>query len=308
MIFEPKDPITLEQVLNMDLPPVIIYAIPVMLSLVLMEYVLNLRENKKVYEGKDFWASVVIGIGNLIVSAILKAASFGLILFFYNLVPWGIPYTWWSFFIAIVALDFFRYWSHRIAHEQRWLWATHVTHHSSENYNFGVSFRLSWTQHIKLIFFIPVALLGIHPVVFFIAHQCEVLYQFWLHTEMINKLPRPIEYVFTTPSHHRVHHGRNDKYIDKNYGSTFIIWDRIFGTFEPEVEKADYGITTPVDSYNPVYLVFHEWIDIFRDIAQATTWRDRWQALVSSPGKYVPTGPIRGGGNMKEEERHKNAA
>ena len=121
-------------------------------------------------------------------------------------------------------------------------------------------------------------------------------------------MPKPIEYFFTTPSHHRVHHGRNDKYLDKNYGSTFIIWDRIFGTFEPEVEKADYGITTPVNSYNPVYLVFHEWIDIFRDLRQATTWRDRWNALVAPPGKYVPTGPLRGQPILVEKEKQKEVA
>lgn len=306
-MFETKAPLTIEQVLSMDLPPVILYAIPVMLSLVLMEYILNLRENRRVYEGKDFWASVAIGIGNLTVSALLKVGTFMLILFFYNLVPWSIPYTWWSFIIAIVALDFCRYWSHRISHEQRWLWATHVTHHSSENYNFAVSFRLSWTQHIKVIFFIPVALLGIHPVVFFICHQIEVLYQFWLHTELITKLPRPIEYIFTTPSHHRVHHGRNDRYLDKNYGSTFIIWDRMFGTFEPEEEKSEYGITTPINSYNPVYLVFHEWIDIVRDLRQATNWRDRWNALVAPPGKYVPTGTLRGQVVAEKEESQKVA-
>ena len=165
-------------------------------------------------------------------------------------------------------------------------WATHVTHHSSENYNFSVSFRLSWTQHIKFIFYIPAIMLGFHPVIFFIANQLEVLYQFWIHTELIRKLPAPIEYIFVTPSHHRVHHGRNPKYIDKNYGSTFIIWDRIFGTFQEEEEQVDYGVTTPPNSYNPVYLNFHEWKAIFQDLKKARGAGDVVKILFGYPGSW----------------------
>jgi sterol desaturase/sphingolipid hydroxylase (fatty acid hydroxylase superfamily) len=199
------------------------------------------------------------------------------------MVPWSIPPVWWSYLLCIVAIDFCRYWSHRFSHQLRLIWATHITHHNSEHYNFTVSFRLSWTQHIKIIFFIPVALMGFHPVVFFIANQIEVLYQFWIHTELIKKLPAPIEYIFTTPSHHRVHHATNDKYLDKNYGSTFIIWDRMFGTFQAEEEKANYGILKPVNSYNPVWLVFHEWVDIFKDLGRYRTPRAWWRILFGSP-------------------------
>ncbi|MEM6262921.1 MAG: sterol desaturase family protein [Bacteroidota bacterium] len=268
-------------------PPLIIYAIPVMLGLVLLEFVLSQIQKRKVYEGKDLLASIFIGIGNLITTAFLNIAMFSIILFFYNVVPWTVPITWWSFILCLVILDFFRYWAHRIAHEQRFWWATHVTHHSSENYNFSVSFRLSWVQQIKLVFFIPVALCGFHPVVFFICHQIEVLYQFWIHTEFIRKLPRPIEFIFTTPSHHRVHHATNEKYLDKNYGSTFIIWDRMFGTFQPEEEQAIYGITKPPESYNPAYLVFHEFMDIVKDFFHASDWKTRWKILFGHPGWYT---------------------
>jgi hypothetical protein len=180
-------------------------------------------------------------------------------------------------------MDFCPYWAHRFAHEQRFWWSTHVVHHSSEHYNLSVSFRLSWTQNLKIVFFLPVVLLGFHPLVFFIVHQIEVLYQFWIHTELIRKLPRPIEYVFTTPSHHRVHHSVNEKYIDKNYGSTFIIWDRMFGTFEPEEEAPRYGITKPVNSYNPVFLVFHEWIEVAKDVKKAKSLKEVWVILFGSP-------------------------
>ena len=281
-----KEKLTLDQVLAMDLPPLILYAVPVMLSLVLIEFVVSQYRKRKLYQGRDLLASAGIGVGNLVVSAITKVALFAVILFFYNLVPWRVPHAWWSFLVCFVVLDFFRYWAHRIAHEQRFLWATHVTHHSSEQYNFSVSFRLSWTQHIKIVFFIPVALIGFDPFVFFICHQVAVLYQFWIHTELIKRMPAVVEYVFTTPSHHRVHHAVNDKYLDKNYGSTFILWDRMFGTFQAEEERPRYGITTPVNSYNPFYLVFHEWIDIARDLRASRSWSEVRTVLFAGPGKY----------------------
>ncbi len=261
-----KEEYTLEQLLQLDFNTVIWIAAPILISLVAIEWIYSYRKKMKSYETKDFFASLSVGLGNLALNGLQKVGLYAFILFFYNLVPWGIPHTWWSYILCFFVLDFFRYWAHRIAHEQRFLWTTHVVHHSSTKYNLSVSFRLSWIQNIKIIFFLPVIMMGFHPVVFFIIHQVEVLYQFWIHTEYIKKLPKPIEYFFTTPSHHRVHHGINKQYIDKNYGSTLIIWDRIFGTFEPEVEKPNYGITTPVNSFNPVYLVFHDVIDLTKEM------------------------------------------
>ena len=278
---------TLEAILNMDLPPIIIWAVPVMVSLVILEYVIRAIQMREHWDVKDTWAAIAVGIGNLVTSALFKTILFTIILFCYNLVPWYIPHTWWSYVLCFVVLDFCRYWAHRISHEQRFWWATHVTHHSSEQYNFTVSFRLSWVQHIKIIFFIPIPLMGFDPFVFFICNQLAVLYQFWLHTELIRKLPRPIEYLFTTPSHHRVHHGRDDKYMDKNYGSTLIIFDRIFGTFYPEEEKPDYGITKPPKGYNPAWLVFHEFVDIFRDMAKYRSLKSWWTILFGSPGHVM---------------------
>jgi sterol desaturase/sphingolipid hydroxylase (fatty acid hydroxylase superfamily) len=256
-----------------------------MIGLVLLEWALSLYQNRRIYDTKDTLAATAIGVGNLVISAFIKVATFGIIIFFYNLAPWRIPPTWWSYLLCIIWIDFWRYVAHRVAHENRFWWATHVTHHNSEMYNWSVSFRLGWTQHIKIIFFIPVALTGFHPVVFFIAHQIEVLYQFWIHTEYIRKLPKPIEYIFVTPSHHRVHHARNGKYLDRNYGSTLVIWDRIFGTFQPEEERPEYGITKPVNSYNPIYLNFHEWIDIYRDVRQSKSFREAMSMIFVRPSK-----------------------
>ncbi|TXC81675.1 sterol desaturase family protein [Luteibaculum oceani] len=266
-----KEKVTLEQITQLDFNTVIWIAAPIMFALVGLEYFITTRKNMNAYTGKDFLASAAIGFGNLFVNGLTKIGVFSIIVFFYNITPWSIPPTWWSYLLCLVVLDFCRYWAHRIAHEQRFWWSTHVVHHSSEHYNFSVSFRLSWTQNLKLVFFLPVIMMGFDPVVFFIIHQIEVLYQFWIHTELIRKLPKPIEFIFTTPSHHRVHHAKNDKYIDKNYGSTFIIWDRIFGTFQPEEEQPVYGITKPVNSYNPVVLVFHAWGDLIKDIYKRPT-------------------------------------
>lgn len=274
---------SLDYINSLDAPNIILWAAPVMVSLVLLEWGISAYQNRQIYDGMDTLAAALVGIGNLIITAILKVILFTLILFCIYIVPWSIEPVWWSFPLCLIAIDFCRYWSHRWAHEIRFLWATHVTHHSSMKYNWSVSFRLGWTQHIKIIFFLPVALMGFDPVVFFICHQIEVLYQFWIHTEYIQKLPRPIEFIFTTPSHHRVHHAKNEKYINKNYGSTFIIWDRMFGTFQPEEEQAIYGITKQIKSYNPVYLSFHEWIDIIRDANKAGNWREALSQAFGNP-------------------------
>ncbi len=278
---------TLEEVGAMDWPNIILWAAPVMFFLVFLEWGISIYQKKAVYHKKDFLAAATIGLINVGISAALKVFTFGVALFCWNLVPWKIEVTWWSFIFCFFAIDFARYWAHRIAHENRFWWATHVTHHNSSLYNLSVSFRLGWTQHIKLIFFVPVMLLGFDPFVFFICHQIAVLYQFWIHTEYIQKLSRPIEYFFTTPSHHRVHHATDEKYLDKNYGSTFIIWDRIFGTFAPEEERPTYGITKPIHTYNPIYLNFHEWRDIISDLREAKDVKEARQIVFGRPDDNV---------------------
>lgn len=280
-----KKVITYQDIINMDVPNIIVYAAPVMIGLVVAEWLITLYKKRDYYNTKDTLAATTIGLGNVALNAALKVFTFGIMLFFYNLVPWSIQPSWWSFILCLVWFDFWRYWAHRIAHENRFWWATHVTHHNSEKYNWSVSFRLGWTQNIKIIFFIPVPLAGFDPITFLICHQIEVLYQFWIHTEYIRKLPRPIEFIFTTPSHHRVHHSSNERYLDKNYGSTLIIWDRIFGTFQAEDEKPTYGITKPVNSYNPIFLNFHEWIDIVRDIRKSKSLKEAYVVTFCSPSK-----------------------
>lgn len=283
-----EKPLTYEQVIAWDLPNIIAIAGPIMIGLVVLEWYISLKKNLNYYDGKDAVAATAVGLINVALAAVLKIITFGIVLYAYNITPWSIPHTWWAFPLCLIWIDFWRYVAHRVAHESRFWWATHVTHHSSPKYNLSVSFRLGWTQYIKIIFFLPVIFTGFDPIMFFICHQIEVLYQFWIHTEYINKLPKFIEFFFTTPSHHRVHHATNDKYIDKNYGSTFIIWDRMFGTFQPEVETPVYGITKKVEKpYSPIYLCFHEWADLIRDVAKVKGVRKKLQVVFGPPRSEI---------------------
>lgn len=272
-----------------EAPNLLLYASPFMLLFVGLEFFYSKRKKLGLYSPKDLKASVGVGAGYLVATAAISMATiFTVWWVYYHLTPGFMlmPVTWWSFALCMIAYDFARYWAHRISHEQRFWWASHITHHSSEKYNLTVSFRLCWVDQVKLIFFLPLMLLGFDPIMFFIVHQIGILYQFWQHCELVKPLPRWIEYIFVTSWNHRVHHGKNAIYIDKNYGSMFMIWDRMFGTYAEPTEKPVYGVKQPLSSYNPVYLVFHEYVDIFRDMLAAKTWKDRYKALFGRPGEF----------------------
>ena len=278
-------------------PNLILYVAPILIGLALFEVGLSIRHNKSLYEGKDFLTSLIIGVVHLIEGLFTKTAFFLLVIWLYNLVPWSIPVNVATSILCFVILDFLRYWAHRLSHEINFLWATHVTHHNSTRFNLSTAFRQSWTQGIKIIFFLPISLLGFHPVVFYIVHQLALLYSFSVHTKTVKKMPRWYAYIFVTPAHHKVHHARNKKYLDKNYGSALIIWDRLFNTFEEldEAEEPEFGILDQPATFNPFYLVFHVWIDIFKKIREAGSFREVWDILMKSPGTvknghYAKTG------------------
>ena len=251
-------------------PNLIVWAAPFMFFFVLLEWYISHKQSRNLYDRKESIGSVLVGIGNVIINVALKLSMFIAVIWIYNMLPWRMSLNWWTFLPCYIIFDLCSYWSHRISHQQRFWWATHVVHHSAENYNLTVSFRLSWVQHLKLIFFLPVALLGFHPVIFFIVNQIAVLFQFWVHTEYIRKLHPAIEYILATPSNHRVHHGSQEKYINKNYAATFIFWDRIFGTYQIEEEQVEYGITHNIENKaNPLTINFHEYVDIWNDMKRA---------------------------------------
>lgn len=189
-----------------------------------------------------------------------------------------------AYVVAVLGWDFIYYWNHRLSHEVRWLWAVHSVHHSSERYNLSTALRQPWGEALTL--FVPyslLALLGVRPRVLADARAVNLIYQFWVHTEAIDKLG-PFERVFNTPSHHRAHHGSNAEYLDQNHGSILIVWDRLFGTFEPEDARVIYGLTTNIDTFNPLRVFGTEWMAIARDIATSESWRERWSFLLRGPG------------------------
>lgn len=280
-----KTPVQLNEVLQ-NSPNLILYAAPIMIALALLEILLGVMKKKKSYDTKDFLASLSIGVIHLIEGIFTKSIFFLLIIWIYNAVPWSIPVNWATSVLCFIVLDFIRFLSHKFSHEINFLWATHVTHHNSTKLNLSTAFRQSWTQWIKIIFFLPMSLLGFHPVIFYIIHQLALLYSFWVHTEMINKMPSWYGFIFVTPSHHRVHHAKNAKYLDKNFGSTFIIWDRIFHTFQEEDEKPEYGILEQPKTYNPIILVFHVWVDIFNRIKSARSIKEVLDILFKSPKDF----------------------
>ncbi|HQV83323.1 MAG TPA: sterol desaturase family protein, partial [Ornithinibacter sp.] len=186
--------------------------------------------------------------------------------------------------VALLGWDAIYYWNHRFNHESRWLWAMHVVHHSSERYNLSTALRQPVAEGLTMS--VPyglLALAGVRPSVIENARALNLIYQFWIHTEAVRSIGW-LENVLNTPSHHRVHHGTNRQYLDRNHGSILILWDRLFGTFEREDERVVYGLTTNIDTFNPVVIATHEWRDIGRDIAGATTWRERWSFLLRGPG------------------------
>lgn len=283
-----KIPMDLVAQVEKQAPNLIVWAVPFMVFFAALEMLISYLQDRKYYEKKETIGSVLVGLGNLVVSAGMKVILLYLVVWLYNVLPWRMELQWWTFIPCYIIFDFCSYWAHRISHEQRFWWATHVAHHSGEYYNLTVSFRLSWVQHIKIIFFLPIALMGFHPIVFFVTNQVAVLFQFWVHTEYIRKCPRWIEYIFATPSNHRVHHGSQEQYIDKNYGATFIIWDRMFGTYEPEVEKVKYGITTNIENKaNPFHINFHEYKDMLQDVRRAKGLRKKLFYIFGSPVKVM---------------------
>jgi sterol desaturase/sphingolipid hydroxylase (fatty acid hydroxylase superfamily) len=191
---------------------------------------------------------------------------------------------WPAWAVAVLGWDFIYYWNHRFMHESRWLWAMHVAHHSSERYNLSTALRQPVADSITVaVPYSLLALLGVRPPLIEQARALNLIYQFWIHTEAIRTVG-PLERVLNTPSHHRVHHGSNRPYLDRNHGSILIVWDKLFGTFEPETEPVVYGLTRNIHSYNPAVIATHEWVDIGRDIAGAETWRDRLSFLLRGPG------------------------
>ncbi|WP_053977669.1 sterol desaturase family protein [Mangrovimonas xylaniphaga] len=272
-----------------DFPNIIHFAIPVFILAMAIELYVTTKQNLKGYQTKDALSSIAMGIGNVLLGFISKGIVLMALFYIYNHFRiMTIPITWWSFVLLIFADDFSYYWFHRISHECRLFWASHVVHHSSEHYNLSTALRQTWSGGFySFVFWLWLPLLGFHPAMILLQMSISLLYQFWIHTEAINKMPNWFEAIMNTPSHHRVHHGSNPLYLDRNHAGILIIWDKLFGTFQPELEdeKVTYGLVKNIHTYNPFKIAFLEWFQMFKDFFQTKiSLRSRILYLLKPPG------------------------
>ena len=269
---------------------VLYYAIPYFVLLLILEalafkYLGDDDQGLIGYGGKDTRTSLLLGTGNVVINFAWKFAVLALYVLIYELTPLRLdPGDWWVWVLLFFADDFSYYWFHRISHESRFFWASHVVHHSSQHYNLSTALRQTWVPMTYLPFWLWMPAVGFEPWMVLLAQSWSLIYQFGIHTERIRKLPRPIEYVFNTPSHHRVHHGSNQVYLDRNYGGILVIWDRMFGTFEGEGERVRYGLTKNIRTYNVVRAAFHEYVAMWHDVKRAPRMRDKVGVLYHGPG------------------------
>ena len=272
-----------------NFPNIILYAIPFFVIAMLLEVYVTIKQGIKTYEKKDAFSSIAMGLGNVLLGFFSKALV--LLAFFYiyeHFRLFTIPIVWWSFIPIFFADDLAYYWFHRISHECRLFWASHVVHHSSQHYNLSTALRQTWSGGFySFVFWLWLPILGFHPGLIMLQMSISLLYQFWIHTEAIDKLPKWFEAVFNTPSHHRVHHGSNPLYLDRYHAGILIIWDKLFGTFQPELkeEKVVYGLVKNIDTYNPIKIAFIEWIDLLKAIFSGRkSLKSRLLYLFKPPG------------------------
>lgn len=265
----------------------VLYSIPAFFALIILEVLWAKRHPEaKGYELRDTAASLSMGLANVGVAAAAKLLSipFFAFIYEYRVLDLGQPAMWWSWLVLLVAEDFCYYWFHRSHHEVRLLWAVHVNHHSSEHYNLSTALRQAlFTPLTGPIFWAPLALVGYPPWMILTAQAWSLLYQFWLHTESVRTLG-PLEWVLNTPSHHRVHHGKNVRYLDRNHGGIFIVWDRLFGTFAKEAERVVYGLTKDIHTFNLIRIGFHELAAIAADVRRAPTVGAKLGYIFAPPG------------------------
>ncbi len=289
-----------------EFPDIILYAIPFFIIAMLLELYVTAKKDIKTYETKDAFSSIAMGLGNVFLGIFSKIiVLFALFLVYENFRFFTIPTdTWWPFILILFLDDFTYYWFHRVSHECRFFWASHVVHHSSQHYNLSTALRQTWSGgFFSFIFWLWLPLLGFHPAMLLFQMGISLLYQFWIHTEAINKMPKWFEAVMNTPSHHRVHHGSNPLYLDRNHAGIFIIWDKIFGTYQPELkeEKVIYGLVSNIDTFNPIKIAFVEWMHLFKDVFSGKkSFFNRLKYFIKPPGwKHDGTGKL--SGDLRED-------
>ena len=287
----------------MNFPDPVALAVPAFALLVLVELIYGKLTGRVQYETRDMTASLTMGVGNLVMGVILGGLVVGSYQLAYDHRLATLGYGPIPLLLCFFAEDFSYYWFHRISHERRWFWASHVVHHSSQHYNLSTALRQTWTGKVSFtfVFWIPMVWIGFPPDMVLFFSGVSLVYQFWIHTEAIDRLG-PLEWVFNTPSHHRVHHGTNPRYLDANYAGVLIIWDRLFGTFVEECrdEPPTYGIIKRIGTFNPLRIALHEWVSIAQDLRQARSLQEVWGFLFAAPG-WRPDGSGKTAAEIKAE-------
>jgi sterol desaturase/sphingolipid hydroxylase (fatty acid hydroxylase superfamily) len=272
------------------LPSPIQIATPIFVALIILEiWAIARGRAKGTYETQDFAASMIMGAGSVAINAATAGLAAGALSLAYASRIADMGWSVWAFAACFVLDDLRFYWTHRLQHRSRWFWAIHVVHHSSQHFNLSTALRQPWFGFFGFffIFVIPLAFLGFHPAIIAFTAALNLVYQFFIHTETVGRLHPWIEAVMNTPSHHRVHHARNPRYLDANYAGTFIIWDKLFGTFVPELDRdpPQYGLVKNIGTFNPIRIAIHEWAGIFQDVMQrGLSWPQRLGYAFAPPG------------------------
>lgn len=266
---------------------IFVVATPVFIAVAVWEY-LRIRHDPRLMDLREAIRNFALGAGYQVTELLFAGViAFPVYAMLYHHRLLDLELTWATGVLTFIGVEFCFYWMHRCSHRIRWFWAAHVVHHSSERMNFSTAMRQNATNIFNgmWLFYVPLALIGFNPVWIGVAYALSLVYQFFIHTTLVGRLPRWVEFVFNTPGHHRVHHGRNPGYIDRNYGGVLIIWDRLFGTFvdEDAQDPPDYGITRPPPSNNLIVLWTHEYRDLFRDMARPGALTARLRHLWKPP-------------------------
>ena len=273
---------------DIQFPDVVQMAVPLFVVAILLELAwITLKRRGGRYETRDALTSLAMGAGNVIEGLVLGFVAYGYFTFMWQFRLFDLGTSVAVIVLCFILNDLAYYWIHRFGHRIRWVWAAHVVHHSSQHYNLTTALRQTWTGTVTLMMLVktPLILLGFHPAMVIFVSGLNLIYQFWIHTEAIDKMPRWFEAVMNTPSHHRVHHGRNPRYLDANYAGVLIIWDKMFGTFVPEQETPEYGLVFNLGTFNPLRVATHEWVGIFKDVFQrGITMGDRLKYMFAPPG------------------------
>lgn len=259
--------------------------IPIFLGLLIVEFLYLKRKGQNhLFRLNDTITNLNIGVGHLLTRLFFGFILIGAYEYFYSIAPFKMSNNIFTWIFCFIAYDFLFYWAHRWGHEVNLFWAAHSVHHQSEDYNLSVALRQSWLHSLlAFVIFLPVPFMGMPAEIFFINSAISGLYQFWIHTETIQRMPKWFEFIFNTPAHHRVHHAVNPEYIDKNHGATLIIWDRIFGTFAQESKHPSYGVTKPINTWNPIKSNYIYFVEMWQ-ASKKMLWKDKLSLLFKKPG------------------------